>query len=176
VDSTHRAPRSWLSKGFLINLFKFKDNICLHPMVFGRLRQYAKYSYRVWESFAHQASTILRTFCVDPISRSENNSSNAQIWDPQRRKDVCYQPERRLGSQLLSVVALLSEDDSIRKWHLIDILLDIFFHFSADLAHARVIADLYEMRAQLALNGKDNYAISESSESTTWNAAVSNAA
>jgi hypothetical protein len=31
-------------------------------MAFGRVWQHAKYSYGMWESFAHQPNTILRTF------------------------------------------------------------------------------------------------------------------
>ena len=57
----------------------------------GKNWQHAKYSYGVWEPFAHQASTILRTCFSDPKSRSENNSlkcsdlgttrSNKWVWD-----------------------------------------------------------------------------------------------
>ena len=41
----------------------------------------AKYSYGVWERFAHQASTILRTFENYPKSRSVNNFSKCSDLD-----------------------------------------------------------------------------------------------
>ena len=41
----------------------------------------AKCIYRVWERFAHQASTILRTFENLPKSRSVHICWNVRIWD-----------------------------------------------------------------------------------------------
>jgi hypothetical protein len=46
------------------------EQTCLHYMAFGRVWQHAEYSYGVWESFAHQASTIQRThFCGPHIEK-----------------------------------------------------------------------------------------------------------
>jgi hypothetical protein len=62
-------------------------------MAFGRVCQHAEYSYGVWESLAHQASIILRTFFSDPKSRRENICLQNSDLGP----TFFYHPERRLG-------------------------------------------------------------------------------
>jgi hypothetical protein len=44
-------------------------------MAFGRIWQHAEYSYGVWESLAHQANTILRSF-----DKSENKANKDIIF------------------------------------------------------------------------------------------------
>jgi hypothetical protein len=63
-------------------------------MSFGRLWQHAKYSYGVWQLFAHQASTILGIVFSDTKSKSENMVANVRVWDPKSRQDLCL-PARK---------------------------------------------------------------------------------
>ena len=44
----------------------------------------AKYSYGVWEGFAHQPNSILRTFKNYPTPRSAQVVGNGRIWDALR--------------------------------------------------------------------------------------------
>jgi hypothetical protein len=64
-------------------------------MAFGRVWHHAKYSCRVWESFAHQANSILKTFKKYPNREVRTFAVDARIRDPPSRKDSFYQPERR---------------------------------------------------------------------------------
>ena len=56
----------------------------------------ANYSYGVWEQFAYQASTILRTFKNHSKSRSVHICFKCSDLDPNSRTYLFYQPELRL--------------------------------------------------------------------------------
>ena len=57
----------------------------------------AKCIYRVWERFAHQASTILRTFENLPKSRSVHICWNVRIWDHTLLTDTFLLQDISLG-------------------------------------------------------------------------------
>jgi hypothetical protein len=61
MDAIHSVSARWLSKGFLIDLSKYKTNTCLHYIGFGRVWQHAKYSYGVSQSFAHNSENFLES-------------------------------------------------------------------------------------------------------------------
>jgi hypothetical protein len=62
-------------------------------MAAGRLEVGAKYFYRVWEGFVHQASSILRAFKNHPKSIGENNLSKCSDLGPYFINSRVYQQE-----------------------------------------------------------------------------------
>jgi len=68
------------------------NNMIFVYLAFRRLWQHDKYSYWVWGSFAHQASTILRIFKNHPKLKSENNSCKCSDLGPP--ESIFFMPAR----------------------------------------------------------------------------------
>ena len=56
----------WFSDDFFQFSYKNTHNfILLHYMAFGRIWQHAKYSYRVWQSFAYNSENFQKPFKIE---------------------------------------------------------------------------------------------------------------